>query len=220
MTPPFTADQFFNVFVHYNEAAWPAAYVLNALSVLAFLLAVGRWRYAGRVVSGLMGLLWLWAGVVYHWLHFTSINPAAWIFGALFLVQAALLCWIGVVRDRLRFGGGWDVGGIAGSVIIGYALVVYPVLGCFFGHRYPAIPTFGTPCPLTLFTFGLLALSDGPSARWLLVIPVLWTLVGTMAVFQFGMTEDLALLVAASMSAWCVLRQSRGNPRSLKLANP
>ena len=212
MTPPFTAAQFFEVFVRYNDAVWPAPYVLSAIGVLAFVFAVARGRYAGRIVAGLVGFLWLWAGVVYHWLHFTSINHLAWIFGALFVLQAALLGWVGVVRNQLHFKSGWSVGRIAGSVVVGYALAVYPALGYLLGHRHPAAPTFGAPCPVTLFSLGVLAMLDGPPARVLLVIPVLWALVGTTAAFQFGMREDLALLVAASVSLGCAWRRPKRDP--------
>ena len=46
-------------------------------------------------------------------------------------------------------------------------------------HSYPGAPTFGiTPCPVTLFTFGLLLLATTPVPWLLLVIPVAWSLVG------------------------------------------
>ena len=33
---------------------------------------------------------WLWAGLVYHAWFFTAINPAAWLFAALFVAQGVL----------------------------------------------------------------------------------------------------------------------------------
>jgi hypothetical protein len=42
--------------------------------------------------------LWLWNAVVYHAVFFTRINPAAWLFAGLFLVQAALFFWTATQR--------------------------------------------------------------------------------------------------------------------------
>jgi hypothetical protein len=63
------------------------------------------------------------------------------------------------------------------------------------GHRYPQLPMFGiTPCPVTLFTFGLLLLTTGPVQRGLLVIPFIWSLVGASAALLLGMPQDWPLL--------------------------
>lgn len=48
-----------------------------------------------------------------------------------------------------------------------------PSLGVAIGHTYPAQPTFGLPCPTTIFTFGLLLWVRPPVPWSLLVIPVL-----------------------------------------------
>jgi hypothetical protein len=68
-----------------------------------------------------------------------------------------------------------------GGLFVVYALVVYPLLGAALGHRFPAAPTFGLPCPTTLFTVGLLAFLRRPFPASVLVIPALWTVVGTSA---------------------------------------
>ena len=87
MSTPFTLEQFLEVFVHYNTLIWPAQYALYgvALVVLA-LLVCGGTPTASRWVSALVAALWAWSGVVYHLVSFTSINPAAYLFGVLFLV--------------------------------------------------------------------------------------------------------------------------------------
>jgi hypothetical protein len=47
----------------------------------------------------------------------------------------------------------------AAWVIILNALAIYPLLNTAPGHSYPRAPTFGlTPCPLVVFTFGILGL--------------------------------------------------------------
>ena len=78
-----------------------------------------------------------------------------------------------------------------------FALVVYPAWSAWAGHRYPAMPTFGLPCPTTLFTIGTLAFLVAPYPRSPFVVPVLWCLVGVQAAFLLGVPQDLGLMVAA-----------------------
>jgi hypothetical protein len=54
-----------------------------------------------------------------------------------------------------------DPAGLLGLALIAYALVVYPLIGLWFGHSLGELPAFGvTPCPLVLFTFGILLLAQ------------------------------------------------------------
>jgi len=207
MNFPFSTEQFLDVFARYNEAVWPAQYFLNAVAVVALLLAFSHWRYAVRVGAALVGLMWLWAGIAYHWLHFAHINPAAGFFGGLFMFQATMMFRVATSANGLGFTRRWTVHRLAGVGIILYALAVYPVLGLFLGHRYPNAPTFGAPCPVTLFTLGFLLLAEGHHTKRLMVIPILWAALGSIAAFQFGMKEDIGLLVATVPAAWHVVRQ-------------
>jgi hypothetical protein len=75
---------------------------------------------------------------------------------------------------------------------------------------YPSTPTFGAPCPVTLFTLGVLLMSDGRHTKRLFVIPLLWAVLGSIAAFRLGMKEDLGLLAAAGLSIWFAFR--RGKP--------
>jgi hypothetical protein len=71
------------------------------------------------------------------------------------------------------------------------------------------MPTFGLPCPTTLFTIGLLACLVPPYPRSTLVVPVLWCLVGAQAAFLLGVPQDLGLLVAAAVGAFLIVRARR-----------
>jgi hypothetical protein len=78
--------------------------------------------------------------------------------------------------------------------------VAYPLLGYAAGHRYPATPTFGLPCPTTIFTLGLLLWADRPMPRWLLAVPIAWSALGASAALQLGVPEDLGLVAAGVTS--------------------
>lgn len=79
-----------------------------------------------------------------------------------------------------------------------YAAIVYPLLGLSFGHRYPEMPMFGiTPCPLTLFTFGVLLLTTRPVSRWTLAVPLIWSVIGGSGAYLLGVPQDWPLWLGA-----------------------
>lgn len=200
MRMPFSVDEFLDVFRRYNEAVWPTQWVLVALALATVVTAASSSERFRNVPVAVLAMLWLWIGVVYHAVFFRAINPAAIAFAALFVLQAGLLAWYGLARHRVTFRAPVGVAGAVGSLLMTYALIVYPLLGNMIGHRYPATPTFGVPCPVTIFTFGLFLWAQRPFPRALLVIPALWSVIATMAAFEMGMIEDFGLIPAALLA--------------------
>jgi len=197
---PFTPEQFFAVFTRYNREVWPMQFVLLALAVLCVAFLLSRREWASRQVAKLLAALWAWMAVAYHFQQFAKINPAAWAFGALCLLGAAAFVWYGVVKKTLAFSPVGGARGAAGWLLIAFALVVYPAIGYALGHRYPAAPTFGLPCPTTIFTLGLLLFAVPPVPKLVWVVPLVWAAVGSVAAFQLGVLQDLALLVAGALA--------------------
>lgn len=207
MRLPFTAEQFFDVFRQYNEAVWPAQIVLAALAVGCVALVVWPRRWSGVFISGALAFLWAWMAVAYHAAFFTRINGLAWGFAAVMAAGAGVFFWFGVVRRRLWFALEGRGRAAAGLALVAYALGVYPVLSAAAGHAYPHTPTFGLPCPTTLFTIGLLALARPPLPRLAPVAPLLWCAVGVQAAFLLGVPQDLALGPAGVLAAWMMIRR-------------
>ena len=197
MQLPFTVEEFFDVFREYNEALWPAQVFLLGLGIAAIAFVFRRSRFSGVWVSAILAFLWAWLALAYHLAFFTRINQLAYVFAGFSLAGALTLLWQGVVRQRLRFG--WVGGGRAfiGGFLIVFALVLYPVWSWYAGHPYPYMPTFGLPCPTTIFTIGLFAFLVPPYPRSPLVVPVLWCFVGGQAAFLLGVHQDLGLVAAA-----------------------
>ena len=205
---PFTIDDFLDVFRRYNEAVWPAQWILVILAVVA-VLAASRARRLTSAPAVILAVLWLWVGIAYHLAFFRVINPAAVAFGALFIVQAGVFAWLALRKPAIRFTARRDAAGMLGGLMVVFALLIYPTLGWLAGHRYPAAPTFGLPCPTTVFTFGLLLWAKPALPRRVLIIPVLWSAVATVAAFQLGMVEDLSLPFAAIVASAVLLRSER-----------
>lgn len=194
---PFTSEQFLAVFVAYNEAIWPIQIAAYLLGVIAVALLFWNPPGADRIIVAIVAAMWLWTGVAYHALFFSAINKAAYIFAALFIAQGGALIYAGVYRDQLRFGNRTRPLSWVGVALMIYAAILYPLIGLSTGHRYPEIPMFGvTPCPVTIFTFGLFLLATPPLSRWLLVIPFIWSLIGGSAAFLLHVPQDWPLLVS------------------------
>jgi hypothetical protein len=70
------------------------------------------------------------------------------------------------------------------------------------GREFPEMPTFGLPCPTTIFTLGMLAFLAAPFPRYVFVIPITWALIGSQAAFRLGVYEDFGLLVAGLAGVW------------------
>jgi hypothetical protein len=202
---PFTRDEFFDLFAAFNAEAWPVLIALWLASAVVSVRLFSARRPGDRVVSALLAAHWAWSGFAYHAAFFTSINPAAWIFATLFLVQAALFVWMGIVRRRLSFvstRNGWTP--IAWLLIV-YSLL-YPAINAAQHLTFSRIPTFGVPCPTTIFTAGLLMLA-APRAPVLALIPVLWSLVGGSAAVLLDVRADFALPAAGIVLAIFSMRR-------------
>ena len=200
MKIPFTSDEFLAVFELYNEGVWPSQLVLYVLAVIA-LLAIYRNDKRGRqVLFAVLSLLWAWMGLVYHITYFSLINKAAYGFGVLFVIQGIVFAYVGIIRDKFRFDIRIDIYTIIGTAFVVYALIAYPLIGIVLGHMYPGSPTFGVPCPTTIFTFGVLLFSAHRVSFFVLLIPFLWSIVGFSAAFHLHIFEDIGLIISGLVS--------------------
>jgi len=213
MSLPFTPEQFLSVFAVYNLSIWPMQIILNLVAIAAIILTIRKTSFSNKAISIILAFLWLWTGIVYHLTYFTSINKAAFVFGALCIIQGLIFLYTGVIRSTLSFQFQPDTKGIIGSILILYALVIYPVLGYALGHVYPTSPTFGAPCPTTIFTFGLLLWADRAMPKYVLAIPLLWSLIGFSAALSLGIREDIGLLIAG-ITATALIFWKREKPVS------
>lgn len=193
---PFTAEEFFEVFKQYNLGVWPAQILIYLVAAVILLIRIRPIRNTLRWQAIGLALLWLWTGIVYHWSFFSGINPAAKLFGGVYILEAILMVALTFSGTRFQLASKSDNRSITGWVFVIFAMIIYPVLSPLFGHPWPAMPSFGLPCPLTIFTFGVLLWWGGRQILWLAIIPLLWALVGTTAAFNFGVWQDITLFIA------------------------
>lgn len=206
---PFSEEQFLRVFAEYNRAVWPAQLLLYAAAIIAVFLAARNRPHSDKWVAALLALLWLWMGVVYHLLFFATINKAAYAFGVLFVVEALLFSALAVQKAPVTFHLRPDARGACAAALFTYSLIAYPALGYLQGRVYPAAPTFGLPCPTTIFTFAVLLCAEGEVPTRLLPIPLAWSVLATTAALNLGVTEDYALIPAALLSTALIASRNR-----------
>jgi hypothetical protein len=222
---PFTREQFVAVFVRYNEAVWPIDLLALAFGIGVLLALLRPTPSSNRLAWATVALMWMWTGIAYHFVFFAPINKMAYGFGALFVFQGALIVYDGVFRNAARLGAAPTASKIGGAVFVVYAVAVYPLIGLTSGHAIVELPMFGvTPCPVTIFTLGLLLLAEDPPRR-LFAIPALWSLIGGSASFLLNVPQDWALLVSGGLAiglrvaADRAVRSSGGGDRRVALGS-
>jgi len=193
-TLPFTTDEFLDVFAAYNRSFWPVALGLWVWALVGAVL-LARHRNGNRLIVSMLAVQWAWAGIVYHAMFFTRINPAAWLFSALFLTESAILAWAGLARGRLRFAPGGSPLHVVGWAFVAYGLL-YPLIAIVDGHSFPRVPTFGVPCPTTVMTIGFLAAAEPPAPRVFAALPIVWAFIGG-ALLEMGERKSHGLPAAA-----------------------
>jgi hypothetical protein len=210
---PFTVEQFLAVFASYNNAIWPAQLLAYLLGALAFALSFRGGARSDRTIAAVLAVMWAVTAIGYHLTFFAAINKLAYGFGALFLIESAALAYAGVYRNRLNFGFQADAASWVGLFFVVYAAALYPLMGIATGHPYPELPMFGvTPCPVTIFTLGMLLLTVNPPSGYLLAIPLLWSLIGGSAAILLQIPQDWLLLASGAITALLLLiRRSKPN---------
>jgi hypothetical protein len=215
MDLPFSLVEFLNVFKNYNQTIFPLQIVFYFAAFLCIYFLYTGNKNATRIISIALAFFWLWMGIVYHIVFFSEINNAAYIFGGLFILQGIMFAGCGLIRKKLSFEYTKSAVNNTGLILIAYALIIHPVLGHNLGHAYPYSPTFGLPCPTTIFTLGILLFADKKMPMHLLIIPLLWSIIGFTAAFTLTIYEDIGLL-AAGVIAFVLLISSNRKFKSLE----
>jgi hypothetical protein len=210
MNLPFSLEQFFDVFRQYNISVWPMQVLLIVLALVATYFSIFKKPYSDKIIVFILAFLWLWMGIVYHLSYFSSINKAAVTFGSLFIMQSLLFFYFGIIKGMVRFQFSLNKYGITGMVLIMFSLFVYPLIGYGLGHVYPSSPTFGLPCPTTIFTFGILLFSSSRIPLTLIILPATWSIIGFSAAVSLGMKEDTSLLIAGFVCTIMIINKNKG----------
>lgn len=209
MKIPFTTEQFFQIIEKYNLAVFPAQLIIIILGVLTLVFLHSKKPELQSLIGGFIAILWIWTGIVYHLMFFTAINKPAYFFGAIFIIQGLLLLYETFVSKKLQFSfKGQTIDYVAYFFII-FGLAIYPVLIYFPEKDINTTITLGLPCPTTILTFGFLMLTKTKFPKYLLIIPAIWTVIGTTAAFNFGVYPDYMIMISALVAIIYLLTRKK-----------
>jgi hypothetical protein len=196
----FSPRTYYRLFELYNAAMWPLQILALALGValLGLLLRDTAWR--GRAIAAILAACWLWVAWAYLWQRYDTINWAASYFAVGFAIEALLLIWTGIVRDRLGFLSGAGPVGAAGLCIFVFALVGYPLIGPLNERPWRQAEIFGlAPDPTAIATLGVLVAAHRP--RWsLLIIPLIWCAISAATLWTMQSPNALVVTTTAALA--------------------
>jgi len=196
----FSPRTYYRLFELYNAAVWPLQVVALALGLAILVLILRRPTWSGRAVAAILSGLWLFVAWAYLLERYDTINWVARYFAIGFALQAALLVWTGVIRDRLRF----DLRGITAKFGLGillFAIAIHPLIAPLAGRPWTQAEIFGlAPDPTAIATLGIL-LAAG-EARWhLLLIPLLWCALSGLTLWTMEQPETPVIPILAATMA-------------------
>jgi hypothetical protein len=143
---------------------------------------------------------WLFVAWAYLLAHYDTINWAASYLAAGFAVEALLLVWTGLIRNRLSLRPSRDVAGVTGLCLFFFALFVWPLMGWLLGRPWLQAEIFGiAPDPTVVATLGVLIAAD--RTRWeLLVVPLLWCAISGATLWAMQSPDALLAPTAALLT--------------------
>lgn len=174
----FSPRTYYRLFELHNAEWWPLPVFALALGLaMLFLLYRGEPRPL-RWIMLVLALCWLWVAWAFLWQRYAAINPAASYFALAFMLQALLLLGLGTARQDMPAEPLPAPRRHAGLAILGYALLIHPLLGLLTGKSLSQAEVFGmAPDPTALGTLGILLLAKTKTFWLLAPIPLLWCLV-------------------------------------------
>ena len=171
----------------------------------------GAWH--GRIIAAILATCWLFVAWAYLLARYDTINWAASYFAAGYAVEALLLVWTGLIRNRLSLRPGRDAAGAAGLCIFVFALFAWPLVGRLLGRPWLQAEIFGiAPDPTVVATLGVLIAAD--RTHWeLLLIPLLWCAISGATMWAMQSPDALlmpaAALLALVLACWKTLSRLR-----------
>ena len=206
----FSSRTYYRLFEIYNAAIWPGQLAAFALGA-ALLVVLRRGAPArGRLAGGILAACWLWVAIAFHAHRYATINWAAVYFSWAFVVEAALLLWLCVLRDRVRFERAFDGAGRAGLAIFLFALTVMPLASPILGRGWKAVEIFGVaPDPTAVATLGILLAAGGRGRGWLMVVPAIWCAVSGFTLLAMKSHDAWIPPLAAAIAVVLSVSQAR-----------
>lgn len=206
----FSPQTYFRLIELYNNSIWPAQILALILGCTIAALAWRRPNWNGRVISVILAVCWLWVAWAFHLQRFADIHWVATYFAAGFVIQAILIVWVGVVKDRLAINPIDSAIQILGLSIFIFALFVQPLLTAFIGNNWGQAELFAiTPDPTVTGTIGVLLLTNINKHWWLIIIPIVWCIVSAATLWVLESMNFIVLVVTGFLALFAILKMPK-----------
>jgi hypothetical protein len=205
----FQLEPFLQILKDYNTDIWPMQIFAYIIGLIAIVLTFKNGKYSSKYISAIIAFYWLWTGIVFSLYYWSSNYSPASVFGWIFTLQGVLILYAGGLRSDIIFNYSHSYISVTGIIFVLYAMAGYPILGYFLNHIYPYSFPFGlVPCPVNIFTIGLLMWTSTSVPKYLLVIPFLWSLAGVVPI-SVGIYEDIGMLAAGIIGTYIILKRDK-----------
>ncbi len=212
---PFTAEVYFVTVGQFSRDTWPASFVAFFLCILALVIACWPWIWRDRLVSTILALIWVWAGLGFQMSYLSSILWAATPLGVLFVAEGLLLACLGVLRSDLKFYAPSSFAGWLGLMLALGSVACYPVFALVVGIERSQLPIVGmAPTPTALYTLGMLLLTVPRAPLFLTIVPMIWLILAAAGGWLMQSSTALLLLLVG-LVAVVTLIAKRHPPTSL-----
>lgn len=190
------------------------------LAIIALFMTYRKNDYSNRFISLTLTFLWFWVGLVFGILVFGPVPtvmagieyPGIWyLFGGIFAIHGIILLYFGVIKGTVSYTWKPDSRHYIGLLLILYGLVFYPLVGILTGRVFLEYPIFGiAPCPVSVFTLGLLLWSDARPSLPIMTIPLFWGFMGIVPLLFYEVYADIGTILAAIITLYYYVKWPTG----------
>lgn len=175
----FSGKVYYRQFELYNHAIWP----LHLIAVVfSFVIIFAVWKkpgWAGRVIAVLLMLSWVWVAWAFLYAYFYQIHVVANWYALGFVLQAGLIAWYGMIKNRFTFAEVSQTSINIGRILLFISIILYPFIAFITGRSWLQFEMFSlAPDPTVLATIAILVLCN--ASRVLYIIPVMWLIISGM----------------------------------------
>jgi len=175
----FSQTAYYRQFELYNQAVWP----LHIVAIIfASIILYAVWKkpaWAGRLVALLLVVSWLWVAWAFLYQRFYQIHVVADMYALGFILQAALIAWYGIVKNRFAIFVKNQFRTKAGSALLFVAFIFYPFVAYITGRNWMQFEMFVlAPDPTVLATLAILIFYKVPFLLY--VVPIIWLILSAI----------------------------------------
>jgi len=177
----FSETTYYRMFELYNQSIWP----LHLVAILfALMIGYTLWKrpaWAGRVISALLVVSWLWVAWAFLYERFYKIHVVADWYALGFVLQAGLITRYGVIKNCFDELVSSQSRKWLATALLALALIGYPFIAVISGRSWMQFEMFAlAPDPTVLATLAILLFYKSPAV--LHAIPLIWVLISGVTI--------------------------------------